>query len=130
MTADAPKSNRSNDSWRGNGPIRGTTFTTYSLEDVEFLRANTHLTARQAAEALSVKYGRKISPPNIKWLAENHGITMAKGKRGRQSNLASTPHDTFYVSPEFLAKAYVLPPVLEEKYKKEETQTPSGLKEG
>lgn len=111
---------RSNDAWRGNGPVKGTTFTKYCLEDVEFLRANKHLTAREAANALSVKYGRTINPGDLKHFAERHDIKLASVGRGRsRASSGSTPHDTFYVKPEFLAKAYKLPPVLEKKYSDE-----------
>lgn len=108
----------SNDQWRGNGPLPNTTFTTYSTEDIEFLRANTHLTTRQAADALSIKYGRTISTSSIKNLADRWGIQLASSKRGRggQPNLAETPHDTFYVTPSLLAKRYELPPVREKDY--------------
>lgn len=108
----------SNDQWRGNGPLPYTTFTTYSAEDIEFLKTNTHLTARQAADALSVKYGRIIAPSSIQDLAKRWGIQLAPYKRGRggQPNLAETPHDTFYVTPSLLAKRYELPPAREKDY--------------
>lgn len=110
-----------NDAWRGNGPVKGTTFTKYSLEDVEFLRANSHLTPKQAAEALSVKYGQPLKQTEISNLAKRHGIKMANGKfKANRGNSARTPHDTFYVTPEFLTKKYKLPPVLENKYSNEE----------
>jgi hypothetical protein len=119
IMANKPGS-RSNDAWRGNGPVQGTSFYRYSLEDVEFLRANCHLTASQAAEALSVKYGRTLNPKDINKLAQRHKVKLAAGKRGEsRDSSGSTPHDSFYVKPEFLAKAYKLPPVLEKKYSDE-----------
>lgn len=111
-----------NDQWRGNGPLPNTVFTQYCMEDVEFLRANTQLTPRQAAEALSVKYGRAIDPKSIAKLAQRWGIKLTTPKRGKagQSSLAETPHDTFYVTPSLLAKRYELAPALDKKYNKEE----------
>ncbi len=108
----------SNDSWRGNGPVRGTTFTKFSQEDVEFMRANDHLTTKEVAQALSVKYGRNITPGGISVLAKNHNITLRKGGKGKSSSIA--PHDSFYVTPEFLHKKYKLAPAVESKYNKED----------
>lgn len=106
----------SNDQWRGNGPLPNTVLNKYSMEDIEFLRGNAHLTPKQAADALSVKYGRAIEPNNIKRLAERWGITLATKKEGSQSSLAETPHDSFYQVPSLLAKRYELAPALEKSY--------------
>lgn len=110
----------SNDQWRGNGPPPNTVLYKYNMDDVEFLRGNTHLTTKQAAEALSIKYGRAITVNSIKDLAERWGIKLSSGKRkGGQPSLADTPHDSFYVTPSLLAKRYELAPALEKEYKKD-----------
>lgn len=108
----------SNDDWRGNGPVPGTTFTLYSQEDVDFLRANSHLTAREAATALSIKYGRDILPGQITKFAQRHGIAL-KEKKKNEKQSSTSPYDSFYVTPEFLRKKYELAPSLEKRYNRE-----------
>ena len=111
----------SNDQWRGNGPLPNTIFNKYSMEDIEFLRGNSHLTPKQAADALSVKYGRIIAPSSIQDLAERWGVRLAspgKGK-GKNESIGAIAHDSFYQTPSLLAKKYELAPSLEKKYKED-----------
>ena len=110
-----------NDAWRGNGPVKGTVFNKYSIEDIEFLRANCHLTAPEAAAALSVKYGRKINGRDIRELTKTHGVILRKGKGGSNQDPIA-PYDTFYVTPEFLRKKYELAPSIEKRYNRETSQ--------
>lgn len=109
----------SNDAWRGNGPPKNTVFTRYSQEDVEFMKANAHLTAREVADALSVKYGRKVSTLSVQTLAARWKIKLAPMKRGIQVRSGNTAHDTFYVTSEYLSKRYKLAPAIEKTYNKE-----------
>lgn len=92
------------------------------MEDIEFLRGNVHLTPKQAADALSVKYGRAIEPNNIKRLAERWGVRLASPRRGKDKNesIGAIAHDSFYQTPSLLAKRYELAPSLEKKYNDEE----------
>lgn len=108
----------SNESWRGNGPVKGTVLNKFEQEDIDFLRANSHLTIPQACKALGVKYGRKINIQYMRTFCETHGITLTKGKKGKQNEYLPS-HDTFYRRSEFLAKDYSLAPALQRQYNKE-----------